>query len=205
MKSLSRLNTTVFSTFAILTATVAMSDSAQAANLVRPYGPTAAVVGIEDLEIEGVNYDVDFRLATFNELYNSITSPNPLPTFWNNQASAQEAINKIQELLSDNNVSTTEDDQARLFSSQLDIPYRIGDWQDLRGFRTYRGSSSWETTAYEDFATNQRFYAYFTVDNQNSVAIPTPALLPGLVGLGMAALRKRKENQGQEAAETAKV
>ncbi|QYO67616.1 PTPA-CTERM sorting domain-containing protein [Leptolyngbya sp. 7M] len=36
-------------------------------------------------------------------------------------------------------------------------------------------------------------------------AVPTPALLPGLVGLGMAALRKRKENQGQEVAETAEV
>jgi hypothetical protein len=34
--------------------------------------------------------------------------------------------------------------------------------------------------------------------------IPTPALLPGLVGLGMAALRKRK-NQGETAAETAEV
>jgi hypothetical protein len=35
-------------------------------------------------------------------------------------------------------------------------------------------------------------------------AVPTPALLPGLIGLGMAALRKRK-NQGQETAETAQV
>lgn len=37
------------------------------------------------------------------------------------------------------------------------------------------------------------------------VAVPTPALLPGLIGLCMAALRKRKENQEQEAAETAQV
>lgn len=37
------------------------------------------------------------------------------------------------------------------------------------------------------------------------VAVPTPALLPGLIGLCMAALRKRKQNQAQEAAETAQV
>jgi len=37
-------------------------------------------------------------------------------------------------------------------------------------------------------------------------AIPTPALLPGLIGLGVAALRKRKsEESGVEAAETAKA
>ncbi|WNZ23313.1 PTPA-CTERM sorting domain-containing protein [Leptolyngbya sp. NK1-12] len=177
---------------------------AQAAVLVRPYGPTAAVVGIENLEIAGVTYDVDFRLATFNELYSSKGSPNPLPTFWNNQTSAQEAISKIQELMSSNDVFITGDDQRTLFSNALTIPYRVGDWFDLRGFRTYRGSLSWETTAYEGHATTEEFYAYFTIDN-HSVAVPTPALLPGLVGLGMAALRKRRENQGQEAAETAQV
>ncbi len=36
--------------------------------------------------------------------------------------------------------------------------------------------------------------------NPPATPVPTPALLPGLVGLGMATLRKRK-NQGQEAAE----
>ncbi len=41
--------------------------------------------------------------------------------------------------------------------------------------------------------------------NPPATPVPTPALLPGLVGLGMAALRKRKEKQGQEAAETAQV
>jgi len=43
--------------------------------------------------------------------------------------------------------------------------------------------------------------------SQVSVAtIPTPALLPGLIGMGVAALRKRKsEESGVEAAETAKA
>jgi hypothetical protein len=34
----------------------------------------------------------------------------------------------------------------------------------------------------------------------NSAAIPTPALLPGLVGLGMTALRKRREKGADVAA-----
>jgi len=39
-----------------------------------------------------------------------------------------------------------------------------------------------------------------------STAVPTPALLPGLLGLGVAALRKRKSEESEvEAAETAKA
>lgn len=41
--------------------------------------------------------------------------------------------------------------------------------------------------------------AAFEVDNIAYRAIPTPALLPGLVGLGVAALRKRKGEQKAEA------
>lgn len=40
--------------------------------------------------------------------------------------------------------------------------------------------------------------AAFESDN-HAYAIPTPALLPGLIGLGVAALRKRKQNQQSEA------
>lgn len=40
----------------------------------------------------------------------------------------------------------------------------------------------------------------------SSTAIPTPALIPGLLGLGVAALRKRKSEESEvEAAETAKA
>ncbi len=41
------------------------------------------------------------------------------------------------------------------------------------------------------------------LDNVNVTAVPTPALLPGLIGMGVAALRKRK-GEGAEA-ETAEV
>ncbi|WNZ23309.1 PTPA-CTERM sorting domain-containing protein [Leptolyngbya sp. NK1-12] len=47
--------------------------------------------------------------------------------------------------------------------------------------------------------------AFMNGPNPPATAVPTPALLPSLVGLGMAALRRRKEKQGQEAAETAEV
>jgi hypothetical protein len=44
---------------------------------------------------------------------------------------------------------------------------------------------------------NQPVYAVFT--EVPSTAVPTPALLPGLVGLGVAALRKKKQAATQDA------
>jgi hypothetical protein len=41
--------------------------------------------------------------------------------------------------------------------------------------------------------------AAFESDNHAYRAVPTPALLPGLIGLGVAAIRKRKQEDGGEA------
>jgi hypothetical protein len=57
--------------------------------------------------------------------------------------------------------------------------------------------SGWEYTGFG--GDDSVFKASFS---SAATPVPTPALLPGIVGLGMAALRKRKENQGQEATET---
>lgn len=47
----------------------------------------------------------------------------------------------------------------------------------------------------------------FNIDNINvdAAPIPTPALLPGLLGMGIAAMRKRKCEQAEQGAETAEV
>ncbi|MEP0922861.1 PTPA-CTERM sorting domain-containing protein [Leptolyngbya sp. ST-U4] len=46
-----------------------------------------------------------------------------------------------------------------------------------------------------DFAINQLSL------NSSATAIPTPALLPGLIGMGIATLRRRKEEAAQESSE----
>ncbi|PSB12129.1 PEP-CTERM sorting domain-containing protein [filamentous cyanobacterium CCP1] len=48
-----------------------------------------------------------------------------------------------------------------------------------------------------DFGLNSSL----TIDNVNTTAVPTPALLPGLLGMGVAALRKRKGEATEEASE----
>lgn len=53
-----------------------------------------------------------------------------------------------------------------------------------------------------NFIPNTQAILQFT---QNSTPIPTPALLPGLAGLGIAAWRKRRANQEQEASVAAEV
>ncbi|MBF1999262.1 MAG: PTPA-CTERM sorting domain-containing protein [Synechococcales cyanobacterium M58_A2018_015] len=49
------------------------------------------------------------------------------------------------------------------------------------------------------------YNAKFSGATPAPTAVPTPALLPGLVSVSAALLRKREQNQGQETAETAEV
>ena len=54
--------------------------------------------------------------------------------------------------------------------------------------------ANWTGVSYVDFGVPSAYYAYVGIDNvvADAAAVPTPALLPGLVGMGIAALRKRK-------------
>jgi hypothetical protein len=49
------------------------------------------------------------------------------------------------------------------------------------------------------FDTNTYVNVGFKTDN--TTAVPTPALLPGLIGLGMGVLRKRKREAAEQATE----
>ena len=54
--------------------------------------------------------------------------------------------------------------------------------------------ANWTGVSYVDFGVPSINYESVGIDNVvvNAAAVPTPALLPGLVGMGIAALRKRK-------------
>jgi hypothetical protein len=66
----------------------------------------------------------------------------------------------------------------------------------------------WKNLSFIQVSTSQRFgevkFNSFTFDNEPT-AIPTPALLPGLLGMGIAAWRKRKNEEPEQVAETAEV
>jgi len=76
-----------------------------------------------------------------------------------------------------------------------------GTFKDAQG-NPFFGSDGSFTAFNDKFTTNAKGDGY----SSSITPIPTPALLPGLLGLGVAALRKRKsEESGVEAAETAKA
>ena len=54
--------------------------------------------------------------------------------------------------------------------------------------------ANWTGVSYVDFGVPSINYENIGIDNVvvDAAAVPTPALLPGLVGMGIAALRKRK-------------
>jgi hypothetical protein len=75
---------------------------------------------------------------------------------------------------------------------------------------TYGGPTLSVSSASEDIAyvlfgstgtfSNSVFADNFSYTVADSTSIPTPAILPGLIGMGVAALRKRKENVVEEEA-----
>jgi hypothetical protein len=71
--------------------------------------------------------------------------------------------------------------------------YKHGDWFDGIG-GNWAGLSG-------AFPGSEALYESLVVRNLPATSVPTPALLPGLIGMGLGAVRKRRENQAQEALE----
>lgn len=57
----------------------------------------------------------------------------------------------------------------------------------------------------DNFFVTPADYRIDFVGDVSATPIPTPALLPGLIGMGVAAWRKRKNEQSEQVAETAEV
>lgn len=61
------------------------------------------------------------------------------------------------------------------------------------------GEYSWSTPLFGPDARDVSHVSVFYRAPKDGVPIPTPALLPGLIGMGVAALRKRKSEEAQDA------
>jgi hypothetical protein len=191
-------STIALSTLATAGMLLGAVDAAQAASL---QGPLNNLQGITDLVVGDTIYDVQFRPGSFNSTFDNPAGAKPLPTFLNNEAGATAAVNAINAFFNsvnfgDNfgpprdgilgNVSTAyiipfladTSNNGNVTSKQGVYPSSsVGDWSLGANFTDQRNAS--QTPSYVEF-TNGR-------------PVPTPALLPGLVGLGATAWRKRKQ------------
>jgi hypothetical protein len=193
-----------FLTSALMVGTVAIGSlaaigGAEAAAIVKNGGGT--ITGITALQVGSTTYNVDFSNANFTSLFGPQTPPSTLPTFWQNEPGASAAANAINALLNgDGEFGSVFLGNA---ASYL-IPYNLigrGNNATVEAVLGLQDSTpAWIsvlTTAPRNGVGNQPVYAVFS--EVPSTAVPTPALLPGLIGLGVTALRKKKQTAKQEA------
>jgi hypothetical protein len=162
---------------------------AEAATLVT--NGAGKVTDLNGLLVGSTTYDIKFENANFNSLFDISGSPKPAPTFWGNQTGAEVAADAINSFLNTNSVAAT----AFLGNAVgYLIPFASGSGNNITSI--YSTGTPW-SRAVANFAQNgggnQPVYAVFS--QVPSTAIPTPALLPGLIGMGVATLRKKKKAQ----------
>jgi hypothetical protein len=102
-----------------ITTVVANATPAAAAQII--YSSPGNVSKIEDLVVDGINYDVTFKYDSFLNLFGSPNSPGfNRPTFWDNSQTAQKAVDNIASLL---NSQQPVPKQVNNYPSAL-VPYR---------------------------------------------------------------------------------
>lgn len=170
-------------------------EAAQAAALV---GPLNNLQGIDALQIGDTVYDIRFRSGSFNSTFDNPAGAKPLPTFLGNESGATAAVNAINAFFNSvnfgDNAGPPADGILGNVSPQYLIPfladtlnngnvtskvgvYSSGNW--ILGSNLLDQRNASQTASYVEF-TNAR-------------AIPTPALLPGVIGVGLGLLRKRQQ------------
>jgi hypothetical protein len=186
--------TGVFAVGAMSVGMFALMDTAEAATLVQNGGGT--VTGINGLTIGTSSYNVDFNNANFTSLFGS-TGTSPQPTFWQNQTGAQDAANAINSFLTGQNQLGNiflGNANSYLVAFNLIPPSKGNGPGTVAGIKGLSGNP-WTSSFVDDVPQNgggnQPVYAVFSA--VPPTAIPTPALLPGLIGMGLAAMRKKKQ------------
>jgi hypothetical protein len=106
---------------AVLSAVTIFVDATPAAAVQLIYSEPGNVSKIEDLVVDGINYDVTFKYDSFFNVFGSPNNPDfKTPTFWNNSQTAQIAVNSIASLM--NSVQPTAT-KLNNYPSAL-VPYR---------------------------------------------------------------------------------
>jgi hypothetical protein len=177
-------------------------DRAQAATI----GNRNNLNSITGLQVGGTLYDVTFSAGNFNGAFGGASG---IPQF--NAAGATQAVNAINAFFNSTAIefgdgSTGSPDDNLVGAAAKDFSYLVpylltgNDVSSKLGVMLSRVVSSstpdpeW-TLGGTDVAiartTNPQSSVYASFDKARPV--PTPALLPGLVGLGLSVWRKRKE------------
>jgi hypothetical protein len=170
-------------------------------NAVGPVGSLGAAYGIDGLEVDGTTYNVRFNFGTFNALY---ASYNPsasayaeAPLGRNMGAAILTAINgqSITNLVEANVANYGNNILSNFYIPEFSTGPNSSQSTFLScvlGATACANPSNYFPYP-NQLATDTILFAQFTAVANSATAVPTPALLPGLMGLGLAALRKKKQ------------
>jgi hypothetical protein len=197
-----RIQDKVFYLASVLSTLTVFANTTPAAAVQLIYSNQGNVSKIEDLVIDGINYDVTFKNDSFLNIFNSPNNSDfQTPTFWNDSQKAKNAVDTIASLLNSQQPVPT---QVNDSPSTL-IPYRgvvasngslflvskINNY--ITRWDSFRGES-------EDIFTKgdeQANYAVFTV-RDTSRSIPECNSAVSVVGValvtGVITRKKSKKN-----------
>lgn len=156
------------------------------------------------LDVSGTLYDVKFEDGSYDQVF---AATGRTPTFLGDLTGATNAATAIANFLNSN--PGNEIIPGALFSvadlQVIQVVYELLPNRITAQSATSDSSGqSWQTRV---IGTNSDgdigVFAVFA--SANATPIPTPALLPGLLGLGVAALRKRKGETTESGAEPIKA
>ncbi|MGD1716286.1 PEP-CTERM sorting domain-containing protein [Dapis sp. BLCC M172] len=166
---------------------------------------TQKVTGIEDLTIDGTEYDVSFEFGSFNDVFGNtgdlIELEGKTPEFWGNYSGAMKAAQAIIDALGeDSYVSTSLWDEL---SDEVWVPYQMDYYPDyFRFWADDSGILGWDYL--DNFWSDTCYCATIATFNvvdpppppQPSDRVPEPSLILGLIGLGGLMLGDKRKTRG---------
>lgn len=192
-----------FSLAAVLSvaASAVFALPAQAGVLITPtnaggsVGDPGAAYGIDGLEVDGTTYDVRFNFGSFYGLYGN----PPAAGTYAGDPLAPHMGDAILAALSGQSITKLVEANVASYGSNILSNFYIPEFSTGQNpnqatfLNCVTGATACSTTPnYRDPSQSDSvLFAQFTAV-PNTTAVPTPALLPGLMGLGLAALRKKK-------------
>lgn len=193
------LNKTVSVAVGAAAAAGVLLGSLEAAQAAALFGPRNNLQGIDGLQIGDTIYDVRFNSGSFNSIFKlpGDSGSQTVPTFFGNQTGANSAVNAINAFFNSAAINFGDlsgDGILGNVSTQYIIPFAAqasnnGFVDSALGI--YQGTSWTLGSVFTAQRNASQTPSY--VEFINSRPVPTPALLPGLIGLGWTALRKRKK------------
>ena len=183
----------IFLMCAVMTPLLFVSQKSASAAIVK------TPASVNPINILGTDYNVFFNqdddgATSFLEVY----GPNPSFTF-TTEAEAQAAVDAL--------LAAIPGDEFVPFSSSSSsenaiVPYALPNpfsFLAQRGFWNRSNGNTSQTNFNHQPITEYDSSVYSFVTFEEPTSVPTPALLPGLIGMGFSAIRKRNLAQSDEA------